>query len=174
MARIDYPDLSSAPARELVRRIAGERGHLLNLYRMLLHSGPIADGWLTYLSAIRLHSQLDDAVRELVIMRIAHLNRAPYEAYQHAAIALRAGLSAAQLDALATPAPDSSLFDARQRAVLAYTDAMTRDVQVPDAVFGAVRAHFQATELVELTAAIAAYNMVSRFVEALEIYTDDE
>ena len=39
-------------------------------------------------------------LRELVIMRVAYLNGAPYEADQHAPIALREGVSQAQLDAL--------------------------------------------------------------------------
>jgi alkylhydroperoxidase family enzyme len=62
----------------------------------------------------------------------------------------------------------------RERAVLAYADAMTRSVQVPDAVFQAVRPYFQDRELVELTATIAAYNMVSRFLEALQVHSDDQ
>jgi alkylhydroperoxidase family enzyme len=106
-------------------------------------------------------------------MRIAILNGAAYEADQHAPIALREGLTQAQLDAL----PDwqrSGLFDPRQRAVLAYADAMTRQVQVPDEVFAAVRAAFDDRHLVELTATIAGYNMVSRFLEALKVHSHDE
>ena len=45
--------------------------------------------------------------------------------------------------------------------------------EVPDAVFEAVRGHFDETGLVELTATIAAYNMVSRFLEALQVHSDD-
>jgi len=63
---------------------------------------------------------------------------------------------------------------ARERVVLAYTDAMTREVQVPDAVFAAVRALFDPRGVVELTATIAAYNMVSRFLQALRIHAHDE
>ena len=65
------------------------------------------------------------------------------------------------------------MFDARERAVLAYTDAMTRHVQVPEPVFAAVRAEFDDRWLVELTATVAAYNMVSRFLEALQLHTHD-
>lgn len=173
MARIDYADPAGEPVKALAERIIAERGSLLHLYRMLMHSAPIAEGWLAYLSSIRHQALLDDAIRELAIMRIAHLNRAPYEAEQHAPIALRAGLSQAQLKALTSPEPDLALFNARERAVLAYTDAMTVSIQVPDATFDAVNSHFAQTELVELTATIAAYNMVSRFLEALQISMSD-
>jgi alkylhydroperoxidase family enzyme len=54
-------------------------------------------------------------------------------------------------------------------AVLAYADSMTRDVHVPDDVFDRVREHLDERHVVELTATIAAYNSVSRFLEALHI-----
>jgi alkylhydroperoxidase family enzyme len=133
----------------------------------------VAEGWLTYLTAVRQRCQLPGDLRELVIMRVAALNGATYEAHHHAPIALREGMTQAQLDALDDWA-GSDLFDARQRAALAYCDAMTKDVQVPDAVLGAVRDAFNDRVLVELTATIAAYNMVSRFLEALGIHPDDE
>ncbi len=58
--------------------------------------------------------------------------------------------------------------------MLAYTDAMTRQVQVPEAVFQAARAAMGSDKLiVELTATVAAYNMVSRFLEALQVHSHD-
>lgn len=54
-------------------------------------------------------------------------------------------------------------------AVLAYTDAMTLDVQVPDAVFAELRNMFSEREIVEITATISAYNCVSRFLVALDV-----
>jgi AhpD family alkylhydroperoxidase len=172
MARLPYADLQQPDIRPLAERIAAERGSVLHLYQMLLHSPPVASGWLNYLTAIRQQSSLPGALRELVIMRVAVLNGAPYEADQHAPIALKEGVTQPQLDALGQweTAP---CFDPTQRAVLAYTDAMTRDVQVPPAVFGAVQALMEPRLLVELTATVAAYNMVSRFLEALQIHSHD-
>jgi len=82
-------------------------------------------------------------------------------------------MTQAQLDALDDWEP-STLFSPVERAVLAYTDAMTRNIQVADEVFDAVREHFAPRQLVELTATIATYNMVSRFLEALQIHSHDE
>ncbi|HEX7387176.1 MAG TPA: carboxymuconolactone decarboxylase family protein [Castellaniella sp.] len=173
MARIEYADLTAPAAAQLAQRIVAERGSVLHLYQMLLHSVPVAEGWLRYLTAIRQQTQLNAAIREMVIMRIAHLNHAPYEADQHAPIARREGLDDAQIEALAQATPPALLFNARQNAALAYTDAMTREIQVADPVFQAVREQFGAQDLVELTAVIAAYNMVSRFLEALQIHSND-
>ena len=60
-------------------------------------------------------------------------------------------------------------LDEKHIAVLAYTDAMTLDVAVPETVFARLRAAFGDREVVEITAAVAAYNCVSRFLVALDV-----
>ena len=172
MAHLPYADLSDADLQPLVQRIEAERGHVLHLYQMLLHSPPVAQGWLTYLTAIRQKGVLSAALRELVIMRVAQLNGAPYEARQHAPIALKEGLRPAQLAAL-EGWRESTVFDAEQRAALELCDTMTKQVQVPRAMLHAVQQLLGERQTVELVAAIAAYNMVSRFLEALQIHGDD-
>jgi alkylhydroperoxidase family enzyme len=167
MARISYPDPGQAHLAPLVERIKGERGKLFNLYGMLLHSPPVAEGWLTFLTAIRQKCHLPGRIRELVIMRIAVINGAEYEFRAHAPLALEEGISPALIDALRDGRFDA--FEPVDRDALAYCESMTREVHVPDAIFEAVRTHFDERELVELTATIAAYNLVSRFLEALQI-----
>src|SRR5699024_11309022 len=97
----------------------------------------VAQGWLDYLTAIRQKTSISGALRELIIMRVAILNRAPYEADQHAPIALQEGVTQDQLDALENW-QDSDLFNAQEQAILAYTDAMTLQIQVPDPVFAQI------------------------------------
>lgn len=172
MARLPYADLTHPEVSPLVDQIVAQRGSVLHLYQMLLHSPAVARGWLSHLTGIRQNSSLSGSLRELVIMRVALLNRAPYEADQHAPIALQEGVTQEQLDRL-EDWRSSGVFNEQERAVLDYTDSMTRHVQVPDDIFAAVKAQLQPQELVELTATIATYNMVSRFLEALQIHTDD-
>ena len=170
MARIPYADpTADAAVIELVEQIKRERGgKLLNLYRMLLHSPPLARGWLGLFTAIRQQADLPGRDREVATLRVAVLNGAEYEFTQHIPFAQKHGLTAAQIDAIRTD-PGSDLLIERDRVVLAYTDAMTKNVRVPADVFERVRAHFPPRELVELTATIAGYNLVSRFLEALDI-----
>jgi alkylhydroperoxidase family enzyme len=81
---------------------------------------------------------------------------------------LQEGLTLEQCDALADW-QSSALFDERQRAILAYTDAMTRDIQVPDAIFEALRPYFSEQQIVELSVLIGTYNMHTRVLQALDI-----
>lgn len=169
MARIpkieeqDHPELQA-----LVGEIKGKRGRLSALYATLLQSPPIAAGWLHFLTAVRREGILPGRYRELVILRVALLNHAPYEFNAHRSHAVEAGLSDAQIDGLGQW-EQSADFSETERVVLAYADAMTRTVEVDDAVYAAVRKAFNDREVVELTATVAAYNLVSRFLVALEI-----
>jgi AhpD family alkylhydroperoxidase len=172
MAHLPYANLHDPDTQPLVQRIVAERGKVLHIYQMLLHSPPLAAGWLGFLTAVRQQLSLPGDLRELVIMRVAQLNGAPYEAQQHGPIALQEGVTPAQLDALPTW-PEATVFDARQRAVLALCDTMTRQIQVPRDTLLAVQQHLGEKQTVELAATIAAYNMVSRFLEALHIHGDD-
>ncbi|MCG7206721.1 carboxymuconolactone decarboxylase family protein [Streptomyces arenae] len=167
MARLPGTDGIGDTADRIRTRRGGD---LRPLDRMLLHSPQLADGWNSLLGAIRQRLSLPADIRELVILRIAVLNRAAYEWAAHEADARAAGLGDAQFDALRAEDTDAHpALDERQRRVLAYTDAMTRDVHVPAAVFDALRGDFTTPELVELTATVAAYSMVSRFLVALDV-----
>jgi AhpD family alkylhydroperoxidase len=170
MARVPYIDDQIKPElKPVADRIRAERGgRVLNLYRVLLNSPKIAEAWLQFFTVIRQQCELPAQYRELAIMIVAVVNGADYEYSHHVPFALKAGVTQAQLDELPRWR-ESLLFDASQRAVLGYTESMTRDVHVPDAIFAAVSKHFDARQIVELTATIAGYNLVSRFLEALKV-----
>jgi len=170
MARLPNVDAGTPGVdADLVRAVRERRGgELLNLDRMLLHSAPVARGWNGYMGAIRTGCALAGDLRELVILQVAVLNRAPYEFAQHVPVALADGLAQRKIDAL-VDWRTASVYSERERDVLAYAEAMTLNVQVDEAIFKAVRRHFSDRELVELTATVASYNMVSRFLEALGV-----
>ena len=148
--------------------IRAERGHINALYQALLNSAPLAEGWEKLLTAIRNRGSVPAPLRELVMLRVAVLNRAPFEFQAHAPVARKVGVNEEKIRAV-EHSDVGGCFDEIERACLRLTDAMTRDVQVPDALFASVARHFDVKELVELVATISAYNMVSRFLEALRI-----
>jgi 4-carboxymuconolactone decarboxylase len=148
--------------------ILKSRGEISPLYRILLNSPAVCAGWEQLLTAIRQKTGLHARLRELIILRIAVLNRADYEFVAHVPFARKAGLTDAELNALENG--DLSLLTDLDRLVLSYTDAMTTEIQVSDVLFARVRAAFDPEGLVDLTATIAAYNMVSRFLAALDVH----
>ena len=168
MSRIPPLARGTDPAAAAVEaRLIAARGQVSHLYQVLLNSVAAADGWEYFLTIVRQKLSLSPRLRELVILRIAVLNHAPYEFAAHVPHALRAGLSQSEIDGLREARHDA--LPALDRLVIAYTDAMTRDVHVDAALFAEVEAAFGARETVDLTVTIGAYNMVSRVLGALGI-----
>src|SRR5687767_13831922 len=118
------PPAESEPGRAAEAQILASRGSISQLYRLLLHSPPVAMGWESLLSAIRTKTGIAPALREMVILRIAVLNEAPYEFEAHIPFALDAGLTTTRISALKSDTRDQ--FDAKERCVLDYCDVMTR------------------------------------------------
>jgi alkylhydroperoxidase family enzyme len=168
MARIDYPSVESTDAQQVEEQVRSQRGgRLPPLYRMQLYNPAIADGWLRLGTAVRYKSELDAPTRELAICLVARATRVDYEWQPHRRLAIEEGFSEAQIDGILDWR--SGQFDNKQRAVLALTEGLTRDVQVDDATFEAVRKHLTPRQLFELVTTVAYYNMLARFLAGLQI-----
>jgi 4-carboxymuconolactone decarboxylase len=157
------PQLSALEAR-----IRGARGRISPLYTVLLNSPELTSGWEQLFTAIRQKTSVPPALRELVILRVAVLNGADYEFEAHVPHALAAGMTQEMIERLRRGEIEG--FSSLEKLVLQYTDAMTRDLVVPEALYPQLDQHFEAKTLVELTATIAGYNMVSRFLIAMRIH----
>ncbi len=174
MARLPYVATDLAEPREIVGAIRQRRGGtLLNLDRMLLHSPPLARGWNAFLGEVRNNLSLPARLRELAMCSVAVLNGADYEFHHHAPEMLKAGGTQAQISALGDlqrAMRNDSLFDAAERATIWLCIEMCHEIQVSDICFNAAKLALpNHQQLVELVGVIAAYNMVSRFLVALEV-----
>lgn len=182
--RMRIPYAPSEPqtdeARPVYERIAERRKPrpLIPLDLALLHNPAVADGWNSFIGAIRTKNSVPDGLKELAISRVAVLNKAVHEWDIHAAIAVEAGISrhAMQLVFDLPVTKKGSVEKAGVRglaedeyAVLAYSDQMTVGVEVEDAVIDKLKGFLSDKQVVELTATIAAYNCVSRFLVALDV-----
>ena len=116
-------------------------------------------------------------------MRVAARNRASFEWVQHEPIARAAGLTTEQLARVGTLTASANdegpgQLSPIQAAALQLADSMTANVHVQDAEFEALRLAFVEKgddevvvnrKMVEAVATCAAYNMVSRFLVALDV-----
>ena len=143
---------------------------LIPLDLALLHNPNIADGFSTLLGAIRTQSSLPKAVMELAICYVAFLNGAIFEWNAHAPLALKAGVSRDALSALLRgDVTNSGIFSEQQIEVLLFTFQSTRSVEVKDDIMQMLKHRWNDQQIVELTMTVAAYNMVSRFLVALDV-----
>lgn len=164
---------------DLVQAILERRGGvMLNLDRALLWSEPLARGWNNYMGNVRTGLGASRRLRELGICTVALLTGAHYEYHHHAPDYLAAGGEQVVLDALPEFLKNTGQdvagtnISEDEALVVRYAEQMTLFIKVDDGLFSKLKSRFNTTELVEITAAIASYNMVARFLVALDINTE--
>ncbi len=169
------PDRTDETVQRIIARRAGDavRVHggdqwLATLDSVLLHSPAVAEGWNTLFGAIRSGTTVPPRLRELAILRVANLNGDTHNRWHHEEIARGLNFTEEEFLALRQPLITSG-FDDLERAVLAYADSLTSQVKVDDATFAAVRNLVTTRQMVEITAIIASYNCVSRFLVGMGI-----
>ncbi len=165
MARIPYPELGALNDKVRTRV---EQLPPLNILRMLSHAQANFVPFLAFGSSILTEQELDGKLRELAILRVAHLTGANYEWTQHVPIALQCGASEAQVAAISDGAV-STVFNDLEQKVLAFTDELTRNVRVSDTTFQALAALLPPRQLVELTLATSFYGLAARVMEVFQI-----
>ncbi len=170
MARVPYVTRRSAPPKvaEMFAKMEANGHQLLNLYAAVGHCAEVGPAFIRLGNKILFQGKLPPRLREYAILWVGHLARAPYEFSKHVAIARETGIPQAELDALADWRT-SPRFDAQARAVLAYTDEVSRRYRAQDATFAALQAFLDAEQIVELTVVVGFYEMVCRVLEALQI-----
>lgn len=114
-------------------------------------------------------SGLEKQLTELLKLRASQLNGCAFCLQLHLNLARKLGLAQAKIDLVATWR-EAGVFSARERAALAWTEALTLMAQqhVTDALYTEVQAAFTKSESVYLTAAVGAINAWNRIAGALQ------
>jgi alkylhydroperoxidase family enzyme len=170
MARVPYLDKSDlAPENEelLARNIT--------LSRALAHSpnGLRAFGGLGQF--IRYKSRLDSRLRELAILQVGYLARAPYEWSHHIKIGHDFGVTDEDIRALiAETEGRPSQLEPIAKHVLKAAREMTNDLAITQATFAELATHFDNEHLVDLVITISFYNAVVRLLASLAVDVEPE
>jgi uncharacterized peroxidase-related enzyme len=164
----EHPEL--APLWE---QITGVLGRVPNSFRVASLSPPLA-AWLAPLTST-LHRDgsgvvLESHIRNLVVLKTSLLNECKYCVGHNTSFANVAGTSQEQITALAGDYESARCFDEREKAAIAWAEAVTLNTAKYDARgFERLRTHFTDREIVELTALAAFFNFGNRFNDALHI-----
>ncbi|CAN1602808.1 carboxymuconolactone decarboxylase family protein [Pseudomonas corrugata] len=102
---------------------------------------------------------LEKSLLELVKLRSSQINGCAFCIDMHTADARKDGETERRLYAV-TAWREAPFFTPRERAALAWTEALTRlsDTHAPDADYELLNEHFNPKEMVDLTVAINAIN----------------
>ena len=111
-----------------------------------------------------LQSGLPPVLVDLVYLRISQINNCAYFLDMHTRDLLKKGQPIEKITLVQAWREAGNLFDARERAALAWAETVTRvaETGVPDEAYAAARAEFNERELTDLTIAISLMNAYNR------------
>ena len=157
--------------------IRSRRGGMLNkLDRMLLHSPVLAEGWNFFFQKLREETILPPKLRELTICVVAVINKASYEFEAHAPLLIDAGANDEQLDNIhkvGSAEFEPNCFSPIERDVIKLTVQITKDIKVSSVLKERLLMELDERQLVELIAISSAYNLVSRFLVATNVISEE-
>jgi alkylhydroperoxidase family enzyme len=147
-------------------------GQVINLGLIRGNAPKIARAASAVAYAIRFDTRTPRPLVELAILRTAQLWQGDYEINQHLPMMRACGYTPQQVEAVGNWRA-SSLFNDRQRALLAYVDQAARG-DVDDATFAAFEKFFDTQEIVEITMTVDTYVGTALFTRSLRIKREDD
>ncbi|TPG53770.1 carboxymuconolactone decarboxylase family protein [Roseomonas nepalensis] len=175
MARIPLPgpdELSPEQRKVYDSVVAGPRGQVIGPLRAVIHSPDLAARWSALGEILRFGTVLPKRLNELAIVVTGRRWSSQVEWWVHARVAAEAGIPQSAIDAIRRGEPP--VFDDPEEAlVYEFARALQLEGRVPPATYDAARALWGARGVVELTAVIGYYTMVSMTLNAHEIPLPD-
>lgn len=172
MARISYineDDKISKEVLEAFERMKEKRGKVTNIYKALAHKPEILKTIGPFVAAVQKPDEIDQRLKERIILRVSKLNNSQYCCNAHEQISSKMGFTRDEIDEIFSD-PETADISERQKAALRYAEALTLNPgNIPDKVFDELRKYFNESQIVEITALAALYNMINRFNEALKL-----
>jgi 4-carboxymuconolactone decarboxylase len=171
MPRIPLPSVDElSPEQRRVRDkiVSGPRGEIIGPLRAVIHSPDLAERWSHLGEYLRFMTCLPSKLNELAILVTGRRWTSQIEWWVHARAAANAGLAAGVIESIRVGA--APLFDdVEEAAVYEFARQLQQTGTVPLATYRAVEQRWGATGVVELTALIGYYTMVSMTLNAHEI-----
>lgn len=175
-APLDAPRLTPITRRDQVAEehrhifdaVAEGRGSVRGPFTMLMHSPELCRRHLGVGSYLRFNSQVKAESRELAIIATAREKDCPYVWAAHAPAARKAGVCDATVAAVRDRGDLTSL-PAGERDVVDYVRQLSMSNVVTQALFDRLRVPHGVPWLVELTALIGHYGIVSGILNAFEV-----
>ncbi len=143
----------------------------LNVFRALLQNVPVTAAQSRLASTLMGSKILDPRIRELVILRTGWRAKSEYEFCQHWAVSRQLKMTEEEILGVRDPAK-CSVYNDRDRAVLAMTDELFDASVVSDPTWAKLEQFFSAQELVELIMVAGFWHMMAGFLKTSKIPFD--
>jgi len=162
------PDAVGADLAATLSKTILRDGQALNIFLTLGHHPGLLQRFNALGGAFLAHGLLPAREREIVILRIGWNCRSVYEFGQHTLLGRDAGLTEAEIAALATTRATGP-WSPQEEALIGLADELCADDCVGDTTFDALRRRWNDAEIVELVALAGFYRMVSGLLNTLGV-----
>ena len=161
----------SHEVRELLGKASiGET--VYNIFSTLARHPALLERWLPFGNHVLFKNTLPARERELVILRIGWLCKAPYEWGQHVVIGKRAGLKEQDFVRIAK-GPEHEDLSELDRLLLRATDELHEHAKIGDSTWAALEGHLNTQQLMDLVFTVGQYNMVSMALNTFGVELDE-
>ena len=170
MARVAAiePAQADPSLKDLFADFLRERGAVPNMFRTLAHDPKLLQTWFDMFRATLREGEVTTRVKEMVAVRVSHLNQSRYCLGSHTGLAKRFGVTEAQVSCLTDAS--KATFTPAEQAAINYGEALTLHPDgVPEPVFTELKKHWSERQIVEITAVAAMFNAFNRFNNALQV-----
>jgi 4-carboxymuconolactone decarboxylase len=170
MSRIPLTSIEQQP--EPIREFMARRGNL-NGFRLLANAPNVFVGWTQMVDELFDSPTFSLRMREVIILRVAHLQGSRYELAQHVGIARGAGLTEQQINAIIdTDDLDAAGFSGTERAALDVVTELCSTNRLRDDTFATAQAAFGDGGLTELLMIISCYYGLALVLNAVDLDVD--
>lgn len=170
MSRIPLAAVDQQP--EAIRQFIARRGEL-NLFRLLANAPRVFGGWTQMVDEMLDSPTFSPRMRELIILRVAHVQRSRYEFSQHVGLARSAGLTEAQITAIAgVDYRDAAGFNGTEHVVLDLITELCTTKRLRNDTFAAAHAALGGPALTELLMIVSSYYGLALVLNAADLEID--
>ena len=143
-------------------------GKLIGPFNTILASPEIASSFLAFQGSEEEHTSLSKRVRQVVILTVGAVYESDYERYAHSAVAEKAGLSEAAVQAL-SQSDEADELTPQERVAQRFTKQLTAEHQVGDPLYQEAVSAFGVARLVDLVFLAGCYSTVSSLLTAFRV-----
>lgn len=147
---------------------AWDNGSRFNIVNILAHHPAVAVPFMQFNKSLLFNTRLSPRVREIVVLRVAHLSHCEYEWVQHVRIGTSIGLSAEDLDAIKAGEPLTEWSELDGLAMKAVDQLESKDT-ISDTVWAGLARHLDQPMLLELLWIISGYKASAWIFNAVRV-----
>jgi 4-carboxymuconolactone decarboxylase len=145
----------------------------LNVFRMAANAPASFNGFLELGSSILLQSEFDPRMREIAILRVAHVTNSIYEWTQHVSVAKMTGVTEDEIEKIASEGAVTTL-DEEANLLCRVADEISQDVKLSDDALEQILDRYGKRGATELILCVSWFNMISRFLESTRVELEGE